>query len=194
MTLKYVKIGRISDNELAKIEKEKNKYSENAQNSQITNGDGGYTDENIRKSLVYFPDIYECKRTINILQSIIIQELSKYNIDTSNISEVQYVRYENGGKFNWHSDVLPTTRSDLRFRGITFSINITSPDEYDGGELKLHDGEYITQLPKEKGSYIIFPSYMRHQVFEITNGIREAIVLWVYLTEEEMMSLKNETA
>lgn len=195
MSLKYVKIGKISDNEFSKIQKEKDNYWSKAEDSQITNsGNAGYVDENIRKSLVYFPDIYECKRTLNILQGIIIEELSRYDIDVSNVSEVQYVRYNIGGKFNWHSDILPTTRPDSRFRGITFSINVTDPDEYDGGELKIENGETMLELPKERGSYIMFPSYMRHQVFEVTRGTREAIILWVYLTIEELDKLKDGTA
>lgn len=195
MSLKYVKIGRIGDNEFSKIQKEKDAYCLKAEDSQISdNGNAGYINESIRKSLVYFPDIYECRRTLNILQGIIIQELSQYDIDVSNVSEVQYVRYEIGGKFNWHSDILPTSRPDSRLRGITFSINVTDPKEYEGGELKIKDEETIIELSKEKASYIMFPSYMRHQVFEVTRGTREAIVLWVYLTTEELDKLKNGTA
>lgn len=194
MSSKYIKTGRITNSEMTKIEKEKASYYSKVHNSQITNRkNSGYVDETIRKSLVYFPDIKECKRTLNILQGIIIQELSNYNIDVSQISEVQYVRYELGGKFDWHHDIIPTERADSKSRGITFSINITDPSEYEGGELKIKHNKTIIELSKEKGSYIMFPSYMKHQVFEVTRGIREAIILWVYLTSKEIDMLRNET-
>jgi PKHD-type hydroxylase len=70
-------------------------------------------------------------------------------------------------------------------------MNLSDSDEYEGGNLtlKLSDGKTMN-LSREKGSWIVFPSFVRHKVDEVTRGSRNAIVVWSHLTKEEIKSMR----
>lgn len=188
--MNYIKTGCILPSEFKKIEKEMQMYRMKAAESGLSNSHkSGYIDNSVRKSLTYFPNPLEARHTHNLIQSLIIQEYAGSGLDVSNVSEVQYVRYEVGGKFTWHSDDLRANRPDQRRRGLTFSINMSPANNYTGGELRLRCNGDEMQLSRKQGSYIVFPSQLKHQVDEVTMGVREAIVMWVYLTDEEKLTL-----
>ena len=69
---------------------------------------------------------------------------------------------------------------DMPVRKLSISIQLTDPKEYEGGELKLYDGEEDgTLMDKTQGTLIIFPSYILHEVTPITKGERNSLVTWV---------------
>lgn len=49
---------------------------------------------------------------------------------------------------------------------------------YEGGELQINTGKVLV-AEKEKGTVIIFPSYLLHRVTPVTKGIRRSLVLWI---------------
>lgn len=192
----FIRTGKLSDRELSIVLKEAEKYKKNAFTSGLSRVDKDnkkidYEDENIRKSDVYFPQSQEAIRTFNILQSLIIQEYAGKKLDVAQISEVQFVHYPLGGKFNWHHDIIKIGREDGKTRGLTFSMNLSDSSEYDGGNLTLKiSKEKTMSLSREKGSWIVFPSFVLHNVDEITRGSRDAIVVWSYLTKQEIQSMR----
>ena len=192
----FIRTGKLSDRELSIVLKEAEKYRKNVFTSGLSRVDKenkkiDYEDENIRKSDVYFPQSQEARRTFNILQSLIIQEYAGKKLDVAQISEVQFVHYPLGGKFNWHHDIIKIGREDGKTRGLTFSMNLSDSSEYDGGNLTLKvSKEKTMSLGRERGSWIIFPSFVLHNVDEITRGSRDAIVVWSYLTKQEIQSMR----
>lgn len=196
MTEDFIRTGKLSDREIYVILKEAEKYKKNAFTASL----GGYnekrellsyTNEDFRKSKVYFPKPQEAHRTFNIIQSLIIQEYAGKKLDVAQISEVQFVHYPLGGKFDWHQDIIGMRPGQAKTRGLTFSMNLSNSDEYEGGNLILKTQEdKILNLSGEKGSWIIFPSFIRHKVDEVTRGNREAIVVWSYMTPSEIQSMK----
>jgi hypothetical protein len=192
----FIKTGKLSGRELATVLREAEKYKNNV----FAAGLGSinekkelirYENEDVRKSDIYFPRPQEAYGTFNIIQSLIIQEYANKKFDVSNISEFQFVNYPIGGKFDWHHDILGFLPGEKRTRGLTFSMNLSDSDEYEGGNLtlKLSDEKTIN-LSREKGSWIVFPSFVRHKVDEVTRGSRNAIVVWSYLTKEEIKSMR----
>lgn len=192
----YVKFGKLSDKELSTVLKESEKYKKNAFAASLGAVNKKkelvkYKDENFRKSNIYFPAPQEAHRTFNIIQSLIIQEFAGKKLDVAHISEVQFVHYPLGGKFDWHQDILGMRPGETKTRGLTFSMNLSDPNEYDGGNLTLKlPEEKIVNLGRERGSWIVFPSFIRHRVDEVTRGSREAIVVWSHLTMPEIQSMK----
>lgn len=192
----YIKTGKLTARELSIVLREAETYKKNAFAASLGRLDKkkelvSYTDEAFRKSDIYFPAPQEAYRTFNIIQSLIIQEYAGKKLDVSNISEMQFVLYPIGGKFDWHQDILGFRPGEIRTRGLTFSMNLSDSDEYDGGNLTLKLPEDKTMnLSREKGSWIIFPSFIRHRVDEVTRGSREAMVTWSHLTKEEIHSMK----
>ena len=50
---------------------------------------------------------------------------------------------------------------------------------YEGGDLQFMLNQKIVSAPREKGTIIVFPSFMMHRVTPITKGVRKSIVGWV---------------
>jgi len=90
----------------------------------------------------------------------------------------QFTNYEApSGKYGKHID-----RSiNMPVRKLSISIQLTNPEEYEGGELKLYDGddEEAIVMDKTQGTLIIFPSYVLHEVMPVTKGERNSLVTWV---------------
>jgi PKHD-type hydroxylase len=90
----------------------------------------------------------------------------------------QFTNYEApSGKYGKHVD----RAINMPVRKLSISIQLTNSEEYEGGELKLYDGddeEGIT-MDKTQGTLIIFPSYVLHEVMPVTKGERNSLVTWV---------------
>jgi PKHD-type hydroxylase len=69
----------------------------------------------------------------------------------------------------------------MSVRKLSISIQLTNPEEYEGGELKLYDGDEdkTNVMDKTQGTLIIFPSYVLHEVMPVTKGTRNSLVAWV---------------
>jgi PKHD-type hydroxylase len=88
----------------------------------------------------------------------------------------QFTNYEApSGKYGKHID-----RSiNIPVRKLSISIQLTNPEEYDGGELYLYNEDKGTLMDKTQGTLIIFPSYVLHEVMPVTKGTRNSLVTWV---------------
>ena len=93
----------------------------------------------------------------------------------------RFNRYEGGGHYGFHVDgavmALPDggqLRSD-----ISCTLFLAEPDEYDGGELIIHDtyGEHEVKLPA--GDLVLYPSSSLHEVRAVTRGARLAAFFWI---------------
>ena len=68
---------------------------------------------------------------------------------------------------------------DFTIRKLSLSIQLTDPKEYKGGELYLYEDEKGTEMKKEQGTLILFPSFILHEVKPVTKGERNSLVSWV---------------
>jgi PKHD-type hydroxylase len=88
----------------------------------------------------------------------------------------QFTNYEApSGKYGKHVD----RGINMSVRKLSISIQLTNPEEYEGGELKLYDGDEGTVMDKTQGTLILFPSYVLHEVMPVTKGERNSLVTWV---------------
>ena len=99
-----------------------------------------------------------------------------FNFDLSRIQSLQYSIYHEGGFYKDHVDL--TGIKPTGARKLSFSVMLTDPEEYEGGELLLKFGYNITP-PNKKGDIIFFPSYVLHEVTPVTKGTRKTLVGWV---------------
>ena len=73
-------------------------------------------------------------------------------------------------------------------RKLSVSIQLTDPEEYEGGELYLYDGDKGTLMDKKQGTLILFPSYVLHEVMPVTKGERNSLVSGVfYINADEKL-------
>jgi PKHD-type hydroxylase len=102
-----------------------------------------------------------------------------FKFDLFGINEgFQFTNYEApSGKYGKHVD----RAINMCVRKLSISIQLTNPDEYEGGELKLYDGDdnEANVMDKKQGTLIIFPSYVLHEVMPVTKGERNSLVTWV---------------
>jgi PKHD-type hydroxylase len=93
------------------------------------------------------------------------------------IDDIQFTEYETGGgHYDWHIDIGPKT---ISHRKISIVIQLSDPEDYEGGDLELMPGNYSFAVPKKKGAVVLFPSFILHRVTPVTSGLRRSAVLWV---------------
>lgn len=103
-----------------------------------------------------------------------------WNFDlTGFVEPCQYTVYtaEQLGHYNWHIDM--TNKWNRSPRKLSVVVQLSDPDEYEGGEFCIKTHETETVLSKKKGNLIIFPSYVLHKVNPVTKGVRRSLVCWI---------------
>ena len=100
-----------------------------------------------------------------------------FKFDLFGINEgFQFTNYKApSGKYGKHVD----RGMDIPVRKLSISIQLTDPDDYEGGELYLYDEDKGALMDKTQGTLIIFPSYVLHEVMPVTKGERNSLVTWV---------------
>ena len=107
--------------------------------------------------------------------NFIIAELNEiYNYRISCIQDIQYLEYEKGDYYDWHTDIADGI-SSLRKISISYVLN----DDFDGGELEFFHGGEKTIINATKNSLVAFTSFINHRVHKVTRGVRKALVVWV---------------
>jgi PKHD-type hydroxylase len=101
-----------------------------------------------------------------------------FGFDLNGISEpLQFTNYKApSGKYGKHVD---EGTELISIRKLSISIQLTDPNEYEGGELILYDSEKENIMEKEQGALIVFPSFVLHEVKPVTKGERNSLVCWI---------------
>lgn len=114
-----------------------------------------------------------------------VQDINKksYNFNLATLYEnIQYTEYSSNykGHYGWHMDA--SGNYPFNLRKISISIQLSSPDEYEGGDLEIFNGTTLDTpfiVPKTRGTICIFPSFLLHRVTPVTKGTRRSLVVWV---------------
>ena len=90
-----------------------------------------------------------------------------------------YVRYREGMYYGEHIDD-PVMGEHDRYRSdVAVTIFLSSPDEYEGGELVIHTPFGIQEIKYPAGDAVLYPASTRHQVTRVASGERLVAVTWV---------------
>jgi PKHD-type hydroxylase len=133
----------------------------------------------VRKSKVSW--LYSCDDIEWVFRRVtdIILNLNErfFGFDIFGLNEgFQFTNYKApSDKYGKHVD----RALDFVVRKLSVSIQLTDPEEYEGGELYLYDGDKGTLMDKKKGTLVLFPSYVLHEVMPVTKGERNSLVTWV---------------
>lgn len=94
------------------------------------------------------------------------------------VEDLQYTVYDGSeqGFYDWHMDQGPNTDAP---RKISLVIQLSSPDEYEGGDLELLFSGEPMKTTKELGILYAFPSWIMHRVTPVTKGTRRTMVVWL---------------
>ena len=101
-----------------------------------------------------------------------------WNYDLKNNFEFQLIKYDIGGNYNWHCDYGIAPKRGLS-RKLSMSIQLTPPEEYEGGELQVVDyANHTLMIPGDLGTVIVFDSKLPHKVWPVVWGQRISLVGW----------------
>lgn len=101
-----------------------------------------------------------------------------YQFRLTDFELLQYSVYNTGGHYRMHTD-MESPKEGGMIRKISFSIPLRDEDEYTGGNLTFHVDSKPLAMTRQAGTLIVFPSYLCHEVTEVTQGTREALVGWM---------------
>ena len=195
------------------IEIGQNSYNEYG---QIGGSNDGIEDHGTRKSGVAWLDRDATLQDGLTIFDHIIPHVRKVNedyfkFDLSYHETYQFTSYKHDPNapefYSWHCDghFEPYNEEDCKddpnkderlntYRKLSYSVNLTHPDKYEGGHFEwtdpfMQNPQSMTpdnikfraqQNAREQGSIIIFPSFVYHQVTPVTRGLRQSLVCLLY--------------
>jgi len=137
-----------------------------------------YAKPNIRKSTIAWIDIRQDSQWLyekvwNTFQAV--NRWFKFDL-FGLVDEIQFARYAVGDSFGWHLD---TGGGQTSTRKLSMSVQLCDGDEYAGGDLELCACPQLDPR-RRRGTIIVFPSFLAHQVTPVTKGTRCSLVAWAH--------------
>lgn len=96
-------------------------------------------------------------------------------------SSLMFSRYGPGQAYGLHADNAGMFDADgwpMR-TDVSFTVFLSDPDSYEGGELFIEDGVGGRAFRPPAGSAVLYPTGLLHRVLPVTAGVRLACVGWV---------------
>lgn len=106
-----------------------------------------------------------------------------FGFDLSLFHEIQFTEYHgsNEGHYDWHHDTF-WTGNKLSRRKLSMVIQLSDPADYDGGRFEVCprdcDCPPDANAIVNRGTVIVFPSFLHHRVTPVTRGTRYSLVSW----------------
>lgn len=94
-------------------------------------------------------------------------------------ADIQFTEYHASerGHYSAHHDI-DWNRNDGFDRKLSVTVQLSDPNDYEGGDFVFHECESPDDSCKRKGTVLVFPSYLSHAVQPVTKGIRRSLVAW----------------
>ena len=119
-------------------------------------------------------------------------KLAGWGFDWDYSESCQFTKYAPGQHYGWHCDSFETPYANAdnkdtfgKIRKLSVTCSLSDPKDYEGGELEFQfrnqDDPTITRKCTEilpRGSVVVFPSAVWHQVRPVTKGVRYSLVVW----------------
>ena len=109
---------------------------------------------------------------------IVMANSECFGFDLNGFREFQIAEYREGGHYDEHFDMRMDNRASVRKLGIT--VQLSDPKDYSGGEFMFSEdiGTPSQEIIKQKGTVIVFPSFLYHKVMPVGRGKRYSLVGW----------------
>lgn len=142
----------------------------------VTYGQQSDKNRNSRVTFLY-PNEYTSWIFYKMAGSITAMNERYFGFDLSGMEQgLQFTKYEAPGEhYDWHIDKGYMTP----VRKLSVSLQLSDPNDYDGGQLELMFGRKTHKVNKHRGMMAFFPSYVLHRVRPVTEGTRYSLVCWV---------------
>lgn len=130
------------------------------------------------------------------------RENFQYDLTNIDGEAMQYTVYGPGEHYGWHKDqgissyYKPVSTGNRghgqelfqdfvnqnceQVRKLSFSLLLSDPDTYEGGNLQLLDEDGKSYFaPRRRGVIVLFDSRTQHRVQKVKSGVRKSLVGWV---------------
>ena len=102
-----------------------------------------------------------------------------YDLSHLDGDSIKYKVYNEGEGQTWHVDARPLEEDDEHVRKISFTVQLSDVDDYEGGNVQfLDESGKMYNVPRQRGVVILFDSTSRHRVTKVTKGTRKSLVGW----------------
>jgi PKHD-type hydroxylase len=104
-----------------------------------------------------------------------------WNFDWDFTEDIQFTKY---GLNQYYGHVTDNPQMWNKIRKLSVTISLSDPNDYTGGNLKFDLGPHRPDRYHEceeirpRGSIVVFPSHIYHQVTPVTSGTRYSLVCW----------------
>lgn len=146
----------------------------------------GNKNSKIRESDISWVHGIEDNRWLYEKLTYIVKKLNEdhFHLELRAIQTLQYTEYngEQKGFFGQHIDAgYSGVIGSAFFRKLSFTVQLSSADDYEGGELILYPESFLkpVKVKKELGLISVFRSHIIHEVLPVTRGVRKSLVGWV---------------
>lgn len=136
----------------------------------------------VKNNLQVPPDSAEGRELANI----VLRALSRNATYSSavlplNVLPPMFNRYDEGMTFGAHVDgsirIIPGTGQRIR-TDVSTTIFLTPPEDYEGGELVVHDTYGVHRVKLPAGHAVVYPATSLHSVEPVTRGSRWGSFFW----------------
>ena len=116
---------------------------------------------------------------MQILWPYVTAAADQFIVDVEAVSDFQYTEYHGTqkGKYDWHHDI-NWGDTGGRDRKLSVTLQLSDTNEYEGGNFEFAEVENPKSDCRDKGTILIFPSYLQHRVAPVTSGVRKTLVAW----------------
>lgn len=116
-------------------------------------------------------------RVIN--QYVVMANRNAFGVNLNGYFEFQIAKYEKGDFYDYHTDsfLKPNICSQ---RKLSVTVQLSDSIDYVGGDFEFNKtiGKLDRNKAREKGTILVFPSFLNHRVTEVTKGERFSLVGW----------------
>jgi PKHD-type hydroxylase len=139
----------------------------------------GELNETVRNSNVVFLNPDEFTTLYYQKLTEVVNELNArfFGFDLFSFGEaLQFTEYTSpGGKYSSHIDRIVHGN----IRKLSIVVQLSDPSDYEGGDFQTFFSDLPDNLPKDRGTVLVFPSYVVHAVTPVTRGTRHSLVGWI---------------
>jgi PKHD-type hydroxylase len=146
----------------------------------VGSGGNAVINESVRRSeLNWLHKDPECEWVFERLAHVAAKlNADFFNFDLTGFNEaLQLTNYHEArqGNYTWHQDF----GNEGLSRKLSMVLQLSDPNEYEGGELQLLTAKEPTTIRKKRGLITVFPAWTLHQVTPVVKGTRQTLVTWV---------------
>ena len=115
-----------------------------------------------------------------------------WNFDLDMLEKIQFTMYNSNQHYTWHTDSDPESDNYFGKRKLSFTIQLSDPEEYSGGQLLIYNSNpkqkespfdknesiLFSDKSLKKGTLTLFPSFLWHKVTPVIRGQRLSLLGW----------------